>query len=106
MRSPYDDHEHAIKILATITNPNPRPIVIWHGDTRVTTLRPHDQVITPLVENLRVSCPTGRALVVMSLEGAEEEDDWLQDVRVEPVEIHPSLAVKKPKVAKAVGQSN
>lgn len=95
--------------LVRITNPNPRTLSVWRGSLLIASLKPHDQVLTPLDDQLSLSCE-GKARVVLQLEGGgdltdeeaearfvmlgNDQSQWVQEVGPTPCGVHPDLALK------------
>jgi hypothetical protein len=83
--------------LVTITNPNPNILIVWRSGKLQDTLRPHDQIKTPITEDLTLTYGgSGRALAVLQIEGDDTTDEeWVQQVSRTPVRVDPELAYER-----------
>lgn len=88
------------RALVTIKNPNPRRLAVWRGAVLQDTLKTHDQLITPLTEDLRLTyagrSDKAKAMVVMSVEDEDGPGEpWVQEVGAAPVAPDPDKAYVK-----------
>lgn len=81
--------------LVTITNPNPKTLQVWRNNVLQDSLKPHDQLKTPLTEGLMLTYE-GRALAVLQIDGDDITDqEWVQQVGRVAVQVDPNLAYEK-----------
>ena len=79
--------------LVKITNPNPKPLLVWRGSTLLDSVLPRHSLLVAMGSDLLVSSEMAKALAVFVVDGDDvTAEEWIQKVGHTPSHVNPEDA--------------